>query len=721
MARTTPPPRSSTRAGKSPASPQAPLSAAARQLLLAVSLSDRPLPVGWLEYFSVTDSEIDALLAGASLVEADDGFAPGPALERETFSKSATWSERRRAHLTLAQASLQPPARFESAAQHFELAGKSADAARAWLRAAETHGRRHRHAAASRCFCAALRLLPADTDDAETISILKNLERCASLGRDIAAVIARLEDWRATPPWRERPAVRAEASLTLAALLSHTARHVESAQARRAAAHDLRALGRIGEAARTFLAAASTLAFAVQLTSAAQTADDALRTATEAGDIPTIAEATKLSGFILGMQGNTAEGRARVEHALALALKHQLPGVAADAYRLLGSIAEYASCYVDEQAAFSSALAFCRRHDQDVIAGLCLGCLAYSFFRSGNWKRSEATTRRVLADRHAHPASRMIAEGVLGLLHAHRGETRSAVKLLNRSLQNGRQMGITAMDFFSLLGLALTAENAGDHSQAAAHYRAIFDVWRTTEDRHDAIPGLSCAVTFHARRGERDETAEYAEALEHIAASTANPEAAGAAHFAAAELLLLDGETSPAITAFRAALAAFEKRELSTELIRVRLRLAAALTQTGARDEARALLQDVAKRARRLGARPLAALAAAQLFASNTSHQRGPAATDPATAARSASRDIAASARTRSNDAGASARSTWDLLSPRQRDIARHLAQGAANKEIAAALNLSVRTVEMHVADVLTRLDCRSRAQAAARITAALA
>jgi DNA-binding NarL/FixJ family response regulator len=673
-----------------------PLSPPARQLLLAASLHERPLPVSWLENFGVADTDIDALLGSALLVETDDGFTTGPAVDRDNFAKTATWSERRRTHLTLAQACLPAINRAESAAQHFELAGKADAAARAWLRAADAHCRRHRHAAANRCFCAALRLLPPDTDDSELVALLKNLAQCAALSRDVPAVIAQLNDWRDTPPWRDRPAVRAETSLTLASLLSHTGRHVESAHARRTAAIDLVMLARPEDAARALVAAATTLAFALQLSLAAQTAAEASLAADKAGDVATLAEATKLTGFVLGMQGHTDEGRAQVERALALALKHQLPGVAADAYRLLGNIAEYASCYRDEQAAFSSALAYCRRHDQDVVAGLCLGCLAYSFFRSGHWKRSEATIRRVLADRSAHPVSQMVASGVLGLLHAHRGETRPATKLLTKSLANGRQMGVVAMDFFNLLGLALNAETLGDDEQAAAHYRTLFETWRRTEDRHDAIPGLACAVMFHAERGQRDETAEYAEALETIAAASANPEAAGAALFASAELSLLDGEFAAAVAGFRAALSAYEKRDLSCELIRARLRLSAALIATNASGEARSLLNDAARRARRLGARPLAAKADALLATIASTPRSG-------------------------DSSASSSRSAWDLLSVRQRDIARHLARGAANKDIALALSLSVRTVEMHVAAVLERLNCRSRAHAAARIAAELA
>ncbi|MEU1726854.1 AAA family ATPase [Nonomuraea sp. NPDC005692] len=51
-----------------------------------------------------------------------------------------------------------------------------------------------------------------------------------------------------------------------------------------------------------------------------------------------------------------------------------------------------------------------------------------------------------------------------------------------------------------------------------------------------------------------------------------------------------------------------------------------------------------------------------------------------------------------------------DLLSPREQDVARLLAQGRTNKEIAEVLFLSPRTVEQHVARVLRKLGKETRA-----------
>jgi DNA-binding NarL/FixJ family response regulator len=47
---------------------------------------------------------------------------------------------------------------------------------------------------------------------------------------------------------------------------------------------------------------------------------------------------------------------------------------------------------------------------------------------------------------------------------------------------------------------------------------------------------------------------------------------------------------------------------------------------------------------------------------------------------------------------------TYELLSGREREILQRIAEGSANKEIAARLNLSVYTVETHRGNILEKL-----------------
>ena len=56
------------------------------------------------------------------------------------------------------------------------------------------------------------------------------------------------------------------------------------------------------------------------------------------------------------------------------------------------------------------------------------------------------------------------------------------------------------------------------------------------------------------------------------------------------------------------------------------------------------------------------------------------------------------------------------LLTRRERQVAKQLADGKSNKDIATELFISVRTVETHVNRILTKLGARSRAEAADRI-----
>lgn len=60
---------------------------------------------------------------------------------------------------------------------------------------------------------------------------------------------------------------------------------------------------------------------------------------------------------------------------------------------------------------------------------------------------------------------------------------------------------------------------------------------------------------------------------------------------------------------------------------------------------------------------------------------------------------------------------TRPSLTPRQLEILQAVSTGQTDKQIARTLSLSPRTVEMHVANALLALDCRTRAEAVRRMT----
>lgn len=58
------------------------------------------------------------------------------------------------------------------------------------------------------------------------------------------------------------------------------------------------------------------------------------------------------------------------------------------------------------------------------------------------------------------------------------------------------------------------------------------------------------------------------------------------------------------------------------------------------------------------------------------------------------------------------------VLTRREREVARHVARGLTNREVADHLVLSIRTVETHVRNILKKLDMDSRKALRQRLTA---
>jgi DNA-binding CsgD family transcriptional regulator len=59
----------------------------------------------------------------------------------------------------------------------------------------------------------------------------------------------------------------------------------------------------------------------------------------------------------------------------------------------------------------------------------------------------------------------------------------------------------------------------------------------------------------------------------------------------------------------------------------------------------------------------------------------------------------------------------WESLTPTERDVARLVAEGATNPEIARKLLMSVNTAKTHLAHIFTKLDIDSRAELASLVT----
>ena len=178
--------------------------------------------------------------------------------------------------------------------------------------------------------------------------------------------------------------------------------------------------------------------------------------------------------------------------------------------------------------------------------------------------------------------------------------------------------------------------------------------------------------------------------LTRIASETGHADALAALAHAIGELALLEGDADAAADQLSRAVELHRTLDMPFERAQIEVRAGAALAAAGERELALERLHDAYRTARKLGARPLALEVARDVAALGDSVLTR--------LGRRAADDV---------DGGG--------LSRREREVVRLIAVGRTNREIAQDLFLSQRTVDMHVRNILRKLDCRSRVEAAGR------
>jgi DNA-binding CsgD family transcriptional regulator len=212
--------------------------------------------------------------------------------------------------------------------------------------------------------------------------------------------------------------------------------------------------------------------------------------------------------------------------------------------------------------------------------------------------------------------------------------------------------------------------------------------WGESESLHYPVPALRWATTFLATHDAESDARECAAALAGLAVQTANPEARAALAHAVGEIAILDGDVERAADQFSTALDVLRDLDLPFEAAQTQLRAGIALAAAGERMQGVEQLASAYRTARKLGARPLAARAAEEVAALGEQVERR----------------LGRRAATLVGGPG---------LTRREVEVVRLVALGRTNREVAHELFLSTRTVDMHVRNVLGKLRCRSRGEAA--------
>ena len=244
------------------------------------------------------------------------------------------------------------------------------------------------------------------------------------------------------------------------------------------------------------------------------------------------------------------------------------------------------------------------------------------------------------------------------------------------------------LEFLVFWARGVMADFEGNHPLAAEQYRELFSLWHETEDRMMAVPGVVSAAGFYVDRRDGANLAACCEILNVIAQENQNEETRAASRAVLAETASCHGDLTSAVTLMREAVEGYDRVGTTLEMTFLRRRLVLMLAACGQQREAQEKRREASELARRLGLRPFLDLlqrdtiTAGSLLSESTSRP-----------------GIAIG------------------LTPRQHSILSLIAKGLTNKEIASHLNLSARTIEMHVALALERLNCRTRSEAVSRAT----
>jgi DNA-binding NarL/FixJ family response regulator len=639
-------------------------------------------------------------LAAVASLAGDDGLAellerglvrePAPgtgafrhALTREALYADLPWTCRRTWHRALAETLTGLGAPSREIAPHWLGAHERERAREALLRAAAESRGVHAYSDAAQAYRQAFELWPDDADEARRTPLLEDYADCCQLA---GALTDAARAWRELASASPDRRVVANAQRRRAAVLELKGDQETAVKAREAAAAAFEATGEPAEAAVERLAIANQRRLSARHGEAVEIAQAAKADAERAGRVDLRIRALGIEGMARAKLDDHAAGLELVRHGLALALEHDLTAVAAELYQRM-SVTLYESADLPAaEAALDAALTLCRTSPDPNVIGACVSCMAYVLRERGEWSRATRMCREMIDGGR----SVFVAEGLLGAIHAYEGRNASARRLLTSSLAVATAQSHYNMTVDTTAALARVAAAEGDAAEAAEHCRAVRERWEGSDDHHYALAPLRWAAAYLAAAGDREGVHGCTRALADMASASGHADALAALAHAIAETALLDGDADAAAEQLTRAVELHRDLDMPFERAQVELRAGVVLAAAGERDVALERLCSAYRASRKLGARPLAAAAAMEV----------------SRLGESVAERLGVRAESDADGSG---------LSRREREVLRLVAVGRTNREIAHDLFLSSRTVDMHVRNILRKLDCRSRVAAAGR------
>jgi DNA-binding CsgD family transcriptional regulator len=605
-------------------------------------------------------------------------------LLRDALYRSLPEGQRRRLHARAGELAMALEGASEiHASLHFERAKMPEEAFRSALRGARISARLSSHREAFDLYRRAVDNMPAGTPLSEQADILAAFSVEAAAIEEIdtcewAAAEARERYLRADDP--------IGAADQLGAAISMARRRArplaDRAAATRSALAEVDGLPSDPRTNRIRAELSIELAYVSiethELGAARAALESARHAAQEAGDDALLLQVASQDGMLDVIDGDVLAGLDRISAAALEARKRGFEDTGVTAYRdaavMAVRVMEYrrAAEWIDEGLRYADAIE--QSHCAHVMAATG-GLVAWA---DGRWDEAVALGEHALADRGCERAAGM-ARWPLGYTALGRGDFGLASTHLRAAETFGDTSRAADQRLAALWGLAELAGVSGDQDEAITLTERALELARRFGERGQFAAFAVTGTRARIAAGRRADAERWlAEAREFL--GQAGWETSPALDHAAGLLQLSGGSTVAARESLERAIEGWKARARTWELQWARLDLASCLMRSGRHIDAASLISNVRDAAERLGSRPLLERAA-ELGRLN-----------------------------RRRDAEESA---WHPLTAREFDVARLIATGMTNPEIAAELSVAPRTVGAHVEHILAKLGAGRRTEIA--------
>jgi DNA-binding CsgD family transcriptional regulator len=382
------------------------------------------------------------------------------------------------------------------------------------------------------------------------------------------------------------------------------------------------------------------------------------------GDPDLVALGRYIEGRLLVRQGAVHDGMATLDEAMLSAMQGELgPMATGQVYcNVIAACQELGD--LRRAGEWTEALrGWCASQPASVFPGLCRAHRAEVLRARGAWDEAEREALQASEDlRETMPVFASEALYQLGEVQRQRGDLDAAEQTFRRANDLG---------FEPQPGLALVRLARGNAGAAAASMRSALS---QEPNRLRRARLLSAHVEIAIAGDDLPTARGAAEELAEIASEYGSVTLEAAAAFARGRVELACGEASAALASLHQAWESWSTADCPFEAAEARRAVGLACREVGDADGAELALSSSLAMFEQLGAKAEARRTAAQL----------------------------------------SVRPSVAGLTPRELEVLRLVAAGKSNREIAAELYLSVKTVARHLSNIFDKIEVSSRAAATA-------